>query len=212
MKLLFSIDALADSGKHCWRRQQNTSQWRSCTFAEPLQREDWRTSDLDEAANWHGKRLKKSSQGLQLLHRPGRFDFLVRGIFAHAVLHRLSAVPLPDKAQMQQQLATHEAGTAWLMYLNLAGQFAMLDTRDTPIIGNLRIAVRGDIASSPQYVGPEAAANTPLVDETYHRFIAGWWEHLQSSRTGIFIPDAKDLKPLADYQQWITNWQAENEQ
>lgn len=209
MKICFSIDALADSGKQCWRLQQDGTSWRVCQFAEALAVGDWRAPTVEAASEWHGKRLKKAKDSLTPQARPGRFDFLARGIFAHAIVHRLSPAAIPDKAQMRQQLAEHAAGTPWLLYLNLAGQFAMLDTRSTPLIGNLHIAVRGEIASSPEYVGEHAAEKTEQVDALYHQFIAGWWNHLQNSRTGVFTPDMEQLRPLEEYLQHIEQWQPE---
>ncbi len=211
MKLYFSIDALHESGKQAWRLQRSNDHWRPCHFGAPLQQGDWRSPDVEEARAWHGLRLRLKHGTLQAREKPGRFDFLARGIFAHAILHRLSAAPIPERAQLQQQLREHPPGVPWLPYLNLAGGFAMLDTRDTPIIGNLRIAVRGEIASAAQYVGESAANDEAWVDALYRQFLAGWKEHLRSGRTGIFVPDAETLRPVEEYRAWIENWQPERE-
>lgn len=209
MKLCFSIDALSSSADSAWRLQDDQQSWRPCTFAEPLSSTDARLSEHEQVASWHGRRLKREHDQLVIQQRPGRFDFLVRGIFSHAILHRLSSAPLPEKKQMIDQFRKHDSGTAWMIYLNASGQFCMLNTSSDKIIGNLHIAVRGEITSSETYVGELAADNTIMMDEIFHQFLAGWLEHLGSSRMGVFIPDAKTLRPLDEYEQAIEQWQPE---
>ncbi|MDQ6978811.1 MAG: hypothetical protein Q9M09_01390, partial [Mariprofundaceae bacterium] len=141
MKCSFSIDALADSGAKSWRLLADREHWRTAVFAEPLQAGDLQLAADEDAAAWHGLRLRHDKEGLRVHDRPSRFDFLMRGVFSHAVLHRCSAAPIPDLQQMRDVVAAHDAGVPWLLYVNIAGQFAMLDTRTEPLIGNLRIAV-----------------------------------------------------------------------
>ncbi len=210
MRCYFSIDALAASGDASWRLQQDEQTWRCCTFAEALQADDCRMTEQSDAAAWHGRRLKREKDQLQAQEKAGRFDFLTRGIFAHAILHRCSVVPIPDLLQMREVVKRHEAGTPWLLYLNIAGQFVMLDTLTTSIMGNLNIAVRGEIASSPAYVGEEAACDDVLMTKIYHQFLAGWWQHLHTSRMGMFVPEASALRPLEEYTAHIDGWQAES--
>jgi len=211
MKCCFSIDALADSGAKAWRLLADREHWRAVKFAEPLQAGDLQFAEGEDAAAWHGLRLRDDKDGLRLHDRPGRFDFLIRGIFSHAVLHRCSAAPIPDLQQMCEVVAAHDAGTPWLLYVNIGGQFAMLDTRCEPLIGNLRIAVRGEIASSPAYVGAQAAIDDVLMQRIYHQFIAAWSEHLKTSRMGLFVPDVESLRSLQEYRAYIDEWQAEDD-
>lgn len=209
MKLVFSIDALDDAGRHAWRLLNN-GRWRTCRFAEPLQAGDAALRDRHEAESWVGRRLKKDKQqGLIPRERPGRFDFLMRGIFAHAVPHRFSSAPVPDFEQLKQTVRALAPGTPWLLHLDLAGNFRALDTRTERIIGNLSIAVRGEIASSPDYVGPKAADNETLMHEIYHQFLAGWLEHLTTSRMGVFVPDVEKLKDESFYLEGIRHWTPE---
>jgi len=104
----------------------------------------------------------------------------------------------------------HEAGTPWLLYLNIAGQFVMLDTLTVSIVANLNIAVRGEIASAPAYIGALAADDDGLMARIYHQFVAGWWQHLHTLRMGVFVPDASALRPLEEYIAHINDWQAES--
>jgi len=209
MNICFSIDALSPSGAKAWRLQEN-QHWRECIYAEPLQAGDARITNKADAEVWLNLRLKQDKETvLRVQKKAGRFDFLMRGIFAHAVLHRISSAPLPDKDQMIDCFRQLEPGTAWLVYLNVAGQFKAINTTTTSIISNLDIAVRGEIASSEDYVGSKAAANTLMMDQHYHQFLAGWLEHLSSSNMHVFVPDIEKLKALDDYINAINNWQPE---
>jgi hypothetical protein len=210
MQLCFSIDALSAAADQAWRLQDDGS-WRECTYAEPLQPGDACVENKATAEDWAGRRLKRDkAQGLIAKGKAGMFDFLMRGIFAHVVLHRLSAAPVPDRAQMCDTLASLTPGNSWLLYLDVAGHFRALDTRKQRIIGNSDIAVRGEIASSEDYVGPKAIEDESLMDEMYRQFLGGWLEHLTTSNLGIFVPDAEKLKPEEHYLEQIHAWQPEN--
>jgi len=210
MKLCFSIDALSPSGAKAWRLLDN-QHWRECIYAEPLQQHDARILDKKDAEAWVNLKLQKHKQlVLSPQKKAGRFDFLMRGIYAHAVLHRLSPTPLPNQTQMLNCYAQLPAGTAWLVYLNTAGQFKALDTNQTSIINNLDIAVRGEIASSEDYIGAKAAANTQMMHDNYRQFLAGWLDHLKSSNMNVFIPDLEKLKEDDDTIEAIRNWQHES--
>ncbi len=210
MKFFFTIDALSATGDKAWRLQQDQKSWRPCTYAESASDEDARIFETSESEGWTCRKLKKDSDhGLIIKEKTGTFDFLVRGIYSHAVLHRLSAAPLPDKEQMLTEMRSLKPGTPWLLYLNIAGQFVSLDSNNAKIIGNLDIAVRGEIASSEEYIGPKAAENKHMMDELYHQFLAGWDEHLQTSQMAVFIPDAGKLKEESFYADRIQNWQSE---
>ncbi|MFQ5519541.1 MAG: hypothetical protein ACE5E3_06035 [Mariprofundus sp.] len=209
MKLCFSIDALSPSGAKAWRLLENDS-WRECIYAEALKDGDARITDKQSGEAWAGRRLKKDTDlGLIPQQKAGRFDFLMRGIFAHAVLHRTSSAPLPDKDQMIACFEQCIPGTAWLVFLNVSGQFQALDTGTVSILNNLDIAVRGEIASSEDYIGPKAAANEKMMNNHYHQFLAGWAEHLKSSNMNIFVPDIEKLKEETVYIERIQNWQSE---
>ena len=211
MKLTFTIDALSARGDKAWRLQSDLESWRESVYAETLQENDAQISDRSAADPWVGRRLVKDKEsGLIAKEKAGKFDFLMRGIFAHAVLHRQSAAPLPAKEQMLTEMTSLKPGTPWLLYLNVAGQFVSLDSNNDKIIGNLDIAVRGEIASSEEYIGPKAAENEHMMDELYHQFLAGWDEHLQTSQMAVFIPDADKLKEESFYADRIQNWQPEN--
>ncbi len=209
MKVCFSIDALSPSGAKAWRLLENQS-WRECVYAEALQQKDARIGDKKTAEKWLNLKLKKDKQLiLSPQKKAGRFDFLMRGIYAHAVLHRLSTPALPDKTQMLACYAELEVGTPWLVYLNIAGQFKALDTSQTSILANLDIAVRGEIASSGDYIGAKAAANEQMMHENFRQFLAGWLEHLKSSNMNIFIPDLEKLNEDKDTIAAIQHWQHE---
>jgi hypothetical protein len=110
---------------------------------------------------------------------------------------------------MCDAIAALAPGSPWLVYLDLGGNFRALDSGTASIIGNLDIAVRGDIASSPDYVGPQAAADARLMAEMHRQFLAGWLEHLKSRRLGVFVPDVEKLKDEASLRQAIDTWQPE---
>jgi len=207
MKFCFSIDALSPAGDKAWRLQDDNT-WRACLYAESLKGSDAHIAEQTVAQDWAGRRMQKDKDvGLIAKNKAGMFDILMRGIYAHAVLHRLSAPALPDKTQMIEKLASLEVGTAWLLYLNIAGQFEALDVNQDKIIHNLSIAVRGEIASSAEYIGEKAAQNTDLMDSTYHQFLGGWVEHLNTSNMGVFVPDVEKLQPIEEYEQAILDWQ-----
>ncbi|MCF7821805.1 MAG: hypothetical protein K9M17_05105 [Mariprofundaceae bacterium] len=212
MKFFFTIDALSAAGDKAWRLQQDRKSWRPCTYAETASEADARIFETSESEGWTGRRLKADKEhGLIIKEKPGTFDFLVRGIYSHAVLHRQSAAPLPGKVQMIDTITSLAPGTPWLVYLNVAGQFKAIDTNSSRIIGNLDIAVRGEIASSENYIGPKAIENEQMMNELYHQFIAGWDEHLQTSQMAVFIPDTEKLKEESFYIEHIQNWQPENQ-
>jgi len=209
MNISFSIDALSPAGDKAWRLQKDNT-WRACVYAEALQGHDAHITDKMTAEDWAGRRMEKDKDlGLVSKDKAGMFDFFMRGIFAHAVLHRLSATPLPNKEQMLQATAALESGTAWLIYLNIAGQFKAMDANNSKIIGNLDIAVRGEIASSGDYIGEQAVLNEELMNNTYLQFLAGWLEHLTTSNMGIFIPDLEKLKTESEYAESILHWESE---
>lgn len=210
MKLFFTIDALSARGDKAWRLQSDMETWRTSTYAEAVQEGDAEVTQREKADHWTGRRLIKDKElGLIAKEKAGKFDFLMRGIFAHAVLHRLSAAPLPTKEQMLAEMNSLKPGTAWLLYLNVAGQFVSLDSNNSKIIGNLDIAVRGEIASSEDYIGPKAAENESMMTTLYHQFLAGWDEHLQTSQMSVFVPNAEKLKEESFYVDRIRNWQSE---
>lgn len=209
MKLNFTIDVLSASGAHAWRLQTDQS-WRECIYAEPIKPGDAQISDKESAEAWHGRRLRKDKEyGLIPQKKAGMFDFLMRGNFAHAVLHRYSSAPLPNKDQMIATIAELETGIAWLLYLNISGQFTALDTNKHSIISNLEIAVRGEIASSGDYIGARASRDEKLMNALYHQFLAGWLDHLNSSNMNIFVPDPEKLKEEKFYISDIQNWSHE---
>ena len=209
MKLCFSIDALSASGGQAWRLLENES-WRTCSYAEPLRPGDARIVEKAVAEQWSGRRLKKDKdRGLIPQQKAGRFDFLMRGIFAHAVLHRFSPAPVPDKGQMQACIAALSPGTPWLVFLNVSGHFTAVDTSKTSIVCNLEIAVRGEIASSPDFIGPTASQDEKMMDELYRQFLGGWLDHLKSSNMNLFVPDAEKLAPLEQQLEAIGEWQHE---
>jgi len=210
MKLAFSMDALDAAGSRAWRLQADKQHWRSCIYAEPMQNQDARLEDRVAAETLHGRRMKRDKEaGLIIREKPGAFDFLMRGIFTHAVLHRFSATPIPDKEQMMDTIGKLEAATPWLLYVDVAGHFKALDTTCEPIIGNLRIAVRGEIASAEAYVGKLAAANEAMMDLQYRQFLGGWLGHLRSGNMAVFIPDAEKTDTQENYLSRINDWQHE---
>ncbi len=209
MKTCFSIDALSPSGAKAWRLQDN-QQWRECIYAEALQDGDARITDKKATEAWINIKLKKDKTlGFIVQKKAGRFDFLMRGTYTHAVLHRLSSASLPDKAQMLSCFEQLEPGTPWLVHLNIAGQFKALNTQQVSIISNLDIAVRGEIASSEDYIGPIAAANAQMMDDHYRQFLAGWLVHLKSSNMNVFVPDLEKLQELDETIDAIRDWQHE---
>ncbi len=204
------MDALDAAGAKAWRLQDDMQHWRSCIYAEPMQEKDARFADPAAAEALNGRRMKSDKQlGLVTRDKPGAFDFLMRGIFAHAVLHRFSPAPIPDKQQMIDTIAALEAGTPWLLYLDVTGHFRALNTTDEHIIGNLRIAVRGEIASAEAYVGIQAAENEAMMALHYRQFLGGWLEHLRSGNMAVFVPDAEKTEQENDYIPKIRDWQHE---
>ena len=209
MKLFFSVDALSLLGDKAWRLQQDKS-WRACKFGEPLLETDAKLTDKEEVRGWVNVRLQKDKDhGLVPKGKPGMFDFLMRGIFSHVIVHRLSSAPVPNKDIMIQTIAKAEVGTPWLLYLDLGGNFRMLHSENTPIIANPDIAVRGEIASSAAYIGEEAASNETMMDNLYHQFVAGWLAHLETSRLSVFVPDLEKIIPLEECVEKIHSWKHE---
>lgn len=209
MKLCLSIDALSVAGDQAWRLQQDDS-WRSCRFAAPLQPNDARITDKTQAEDWAGRRMKKDKEKVLMpLDKPGIFDFLMRGTFAHAVMHRLSPAPLPERAQMLTCIKDHAPGKPWLVYLDTGGNFRAMDTTQARIIHNMDIAVRGEIASSADYIGPKAIEDVKMMQALWQQFLGGWLEHLRTSRMGVFVPDAEKLQEEDFYLNAIRNWQHE---
>lgn len=210
MRLGLSLDALSAAGDVAWRLQADLQHWLPCPFAADLRPTDALIESPTEAGRWAGQRMNKDKAlGLKPAGRPGLFDFLMRGIFTHAIVHRFSPAPIPEQTQMCKAIAALPPGRPWLVYLDLGGNFRALDSETAPIIGNLDIAVRGDIASSPDYVGPQAAGDARLMGEIHRQFLAGWLEHLKSRRLGVFVPDVEKLKDEATLRQAIDAWQPE---
>jgi len=210
MKLCFTIDALAASGDDAWRLLEDRVNWRACIFAEDAKEGDAKLTLPADVAAWPGRRLKKDkSHVLAAASRPGLFDFLMRGIFAHAIPHRFAPPPIPGKDQLISAIQAVEPGRPWLPYLDLAGHFRMLDTSRGSIVGNIDIAVRGEIASSADYIGAKAVANSVLMDESFRQFLAGWLQHLKTRRIGVFVPDAEKLEPEDKIIAQIRDWQYE---
>jgi len=209
MKIIFSIDALSPAADKAWRLQTDDT-WRVAHYAEALQHNDTQVLKPSVAEDWVGRRLQKDADvGLIAKQKSGMFDFLSRAIYAHAVIHRLSDVPIPDKAQMIAVVKSLVPGTAWLLYLNTAGQFTALDSQHAKIIGNLDIAARGEIASSEHYIGPLASQNDDLMETNYRQFLEAWLEHLQTSKMTVFVPDVEKLHEKEEILAKIKLWQHE---
>ena len=203
MQIGFTLDALSAAGDRAWRLQ-NDGKWRPATFAEDARSGDRLDPGVEQIRDLVGRRLRRDRErGLLAQERPGMFDFLMRGIFAHAVVHRFSSPAIPERAQMIATLAALPPGTPWLLYLDLGGSFRALDTGVERIIGNLKIAVRGEIASAAGYVGAQAAVDTAYVELLYRQFLSGWLEHLKSRKPGVFVPDPEKLKEVADLHRMI---------
>lgn len=210
MKVAFSIDALEASGKHAWRLQNDMQHWRECVYAEPLSGSDASFTAPEEAEKLGGHRLQRDKDlGLVMGGKPGMFDFLLRGIYSHAVQHRLSPPPVPALHNMLEVIAGLTPGTPWLLYLDSSARFRVLDSSRERIIGNLHIAVRGEIASSPAYVGPQAVKDEALMDRTWRQFLGGWLDHLKSGSMAVFVPDVEKLQSEADYLTQIRKQQSE---
>ncbi|MDQ7004922.1 MAG: hypothetical protein Q9N67_08400 [Ghiorsea sp.] len=211
MKLFFSVDALSLLGNKAWRLQDNKT-WRDCTFGEDLQGGDAKLTDKQDVRGWVNMRLQKDKDlGLKPKGKAGMFDFMMRGIFSHVIVHRLSPAPVPSKDIMVQTIAQAVVGTPWLLYLDLAGNFRMLHSEQTPIIANPDIAVRGEIASSAGFIGEQAAQNKEMMDTLYHQFVAGWLMHLETRRLSVFVPDTEDIRPLDECIEKIQAWKHEGE-
>lgn len=210
MKLCFSIDALSSAGNAAWRLTDDGETWRQVVFAEDLQLHDAEFHDKKLITSWIGRRLSRDKHfGLKLREKSGKFDFLMRGIFAHAIVHRRSPAPIPDKNQLIETVNKADPGHPWLIYLDLAGNFQAIDTDRESIIANISIAVRGEIASSPDYVGKKAAENVFMMDELFRQFLGGWYTHLKSRRSGVFVPDVEKLAGETQFRQQILDWKHE---
>jgi len=209
MKIIFSIDALSPAADKAWRLQKNDT-WRVTEYAAPLQADDAHILKPSIAESWLGRRMQKDDKlGLLAQQKTGMFDFLSRAIYAHAVIHRLSSASIPDQKQMLAMVASLKPATAWLLYLNTAGQFTVLDSNNTKIIGNLDIAVRGEIASSENYIGPIASQNDDLMGTQYRQFLEAWLEHLKTSKMSVFVPDVEKLNEKDEILTEIQQWQHE---
>ncbi len=210
MKPVFTVDAIDVAGDNAWRLLEDGKNWRACIFAEDAREGDAQLTDMRVIKNWAGQRLRKDREYvLAPKGKAGLFDFFMRGIFAHAVPHRMSSAPVPDKKQMLEAVRQTRPGTPWLLFIDLAGNFRMLDTSHNSIIGNLNIAVRGEIASSSGYIGPEAVQQETRMKEIYRQFLAGWLEHLNTRRLAVFIPEAKALASEDMLRQGIEIWRHE---
>jgi len=200
MNMVFSMDALEASGKHAWRLQKDMQNWRPCIYAEALIDTDARLTSPEEAEKLNGCRMQRDKDlGLVMRGKPGPFDFLLRGIYTHAVQHRLSEPSVPELSKMLETIAGLTPGTPWLLYLDGDAQFCALDSNSERIIGNLNIAVRGEIASSSAYVGPQAVLDEALMDRTWRQFLGGWLDHLQTGNMAVFVPDVEKLRSADDY-------------
>jgi len=207
--LAFSIDALAEAGDRAWRLLADRRHWRKARFGEPLRSEDAMLS-LAEAEPWHGRRLVRDKRfGLAPREKPGRFSFWPRGAFAHAIVHRFQPAPIPARKALQRCIAALAPGTPWLVFLDLGGNYRALDTTKENIIGNLKIAVRGEIASSPGYIGEEAAKNEAAIAQLHRQFLAGWLAHLTTGQTGRFIPEAEQTPEEEALIAQISAWKPE---
>lgn len=209
MNIFFSVGAMPQVGKKAWRLQDDDT-WRRCTFGENLKEHDAKITDKEEVRNWINIRLVEDKKtGLKVKGKVRLFDFFISGILSHVTVHRLSSAPIPDKVQMIKAIAQAEVGTPWLLYIDLAGNFRMLNSETTPIIANPDIAVRGEIASSEAYIGEQAAQDSKKMDELYLQFIAGWLTHLDTRRLSVFIPETKDIHSLEDCLEKIQAWKHE---
>ena len=209
MNIVFSVGAMPQVGKKAWRLQDDNT-WRRCTMGENLKKHDAKLTDKKEISNWINVRLVEDKEtGLKVKGKVRLFDFFISGILSYVTVHRFSPAPIPDKNQMINTIAQAEVGTPWLLYIDLAGNFRMLNSEETPIIANPDIAVRGEIASSEAFIGNQAAQNTEKMDELYLQFIAGWLTHLQTRRLSVFIPETKDIHSLEDSIEKIQAWRHE---
>ncbi len=194
MQIRFTIDALIDSGKKAWRLLADEQKWRPATFAEDLAAGDALLCSEDAVRAHIGLRMVVDRQlGLVRKGRAGMFDFMQRGIFSHAIVHRMDVAPLPDRQQMLDALAAMRPGRPQLLCLDLGALFRGREA--TGLIHNPAIAVRGEVASSASFIGGEAAANEKYTAILWQQFCAGWWQHLSSRRINCFVPDVAQCPP-----------------
>ncbi|RMH51510.1 MAG: hypothetical protein D6682_04335 [Zetaproteobacteria bacterium] len=194
MNVVFTIDALLDSGRRAWRLCADRERWREVRFAGDLAAGDAALRAMEEVRPLLGLRLATDKRhGLVRRGRAGMFDFMQRGIFSHAIVHRLAPAPLPDRGQMVATLAAMEPGRPQLLYLDLGACFRSREAVD--LLHNPEIAVRGEVASSPGFIGPEAAARESYVALLWQQFTAGWWQHLATRRINCFVPDPAQAPP-----------------
>ncbi|MDQ6951063.1 MAG: hypothetical protein Q9M26_05305 [Mariprofundales bacterium] len=208
MQILFTLDALSDSGKNSWRLEKDGQQWRPATFAEDIASGDALFTNRDTLRPQIGLQLTPNRQfGLIAKARPGILNILQRGIYSHAIVHRCGAAPIPDQQQMIDTLRQMSVGTAQLLYIDLGGIFRRHDATD--LVHNPAIAVRGEIASSENFIGEKAANNHALTDNLWQQYISGWWQHLASRRINTFIPDLERCPTVENALAGIENFQPE---
>jgi len=208
MHILFTLDALVDSGKQAWRLKADRQQWRTALFAEDVHADDAMFGDEGEVRSQLGLRMVNDpSLGLIPQGKVGMFDFLQRGIFTHAVVHRMGCAPLPDRDQMIATITAMEPGEAQLLHLDLGAVFRSRLAID--LVHNLAIAVRGEVASSERYIGSKAAANMDYIDALWQQFVAGWWLHLVSRRINCFIPNLEQSPPVNESLAKISQFEPE---
>jgi len=193
VNIIFTIDALIDSGKQAWRLTADQQQWRSVTFAENLHADDAMLTDADGIRDQLGLRMTKNRQfGLVHQGKAGMFDFLQHGIFTHAVVHRTGSTPLPDKGQLRTTIAAMQPGSAQLLYLDLGAVFRSRPATD--LVHNLALAVRGEVASSAPFIGK----NDDYIAMLWQQFAAGWLQHLVSRRINCFVPNLEQCPPVEE--------------
>ncbi|SCY41354.1 hypothetical protein [Thiohalorhabdus denitrificans] len=202
----YSIDALNPSGSRAWRLQDDHT-WRKAQFAEPLSAGDLTTTDPAEARRWLAGRLQKDWRGrLSWEAAPDRGPFAPGEIGIHPIAHREGTARVPDREALQRVLAQAPADERRVLCLDTDGNFRLRDPEAEPLAGDPDLAAHGDSLSGAAYLGPEAAADSRYVDETYRKFLGAWYQHLRSGRVSLYAGEAPwDLDTdtlIARIQEW----------
>lgn len=181
-----SIDALSPSGNKAWRLNTE-GQWRKAKFAEPLQEEDFATTDPEEAQAWLAGRLHKDWRGnLTWESTPSRATSAPGEITVHAIAHRSDSPPLPQREDLERIVATADPEDRRVIALDLEGRFRLRDPAERPVSGDPALAAHGDSLSGARFLGPEAIEDEAYLSELYRNFLGAWYQHLRSGRVSVY--------------------------
>lgn len=190
---MFTIDA-EDNLYHQYRLQQ-CGQWRS------LEKGAWAFSEGDLLYKDFVDTVSHSTQeslvelgGKLFMANPKILELGMEYANVFVRAHHSQRPRKFSRPELEQLIREGDDSRLNVLVLAVDGRFSLMDAVGVDLRYH-PVAVRHEAwCEGNGYVGPEAAADTSHVSETYVDMLQGWLEHLQTGRMDVFVDMPASLR------------------